>query len=80
MNLKNINPDLESPGILLKVLECPGIFNSEKRDCKNGILLESNIQVTFFRTSLNRSTCPILLSILKDIENVVSSSFWEIHF
>ena len=37
LNLKNKNPDLESPGILLKVLESPGILNSEKRVCKNGI-------------------------------------------
>ena len=35
-------------------------------------LLEFNNQVTLFRTSLNRSTCPILLSILKDIEKVVT--------
>ena len=26
LNLKNKNPGLESPGILLKVLESPGIF------------------------------------------------------
>ena len=37
LNLKNKNPGLESPGILLKVLESPGILNSEKRVCKNGI-------------------------------------------
>ena len=34
LNLKNKNPGLESPGILLKVLESPGIIN---RNCKNGI-------------------------------------------
>ena len=34
LNLKNKNPGLESPGILLKVLESPGILN---RNCKNGI-------------------------------------------
>ena len=33
LNLKNKNPGLESPGILLKVLESPGILNSEKRNC-----------------------------------------------
>ena len=33
-NVKNKNPGLESPGILLKVLESPGILN---RKCKNGI-------------------------------------------
>ena len=37
LNLKNKNPGLESPGILLKVLESPVIFNNEKRDCKNSI-------------------------------------------
>ena len=37
LNLKNKNPGLESPGILLKILEIPGILNSEKRDCKNSI-------------------------------------------
>ena len=37
LNLKNKNPGLESPGILLKVLERPGILNNEKRDCKNSI-------------------------------------------
>ena len=30
LNLKNKNPGLVSPGILLKVLESPGIFNSVK--------------------------------------------------
>ena len=30
MNLKNKHPGLESPGILLKVLESPEILNSEK--------------------------------------------------
>ena len=37
LNFTNKNPGLESPGILLKVLESPGILNNEKRDCKNGI-------------------------------------------
>ena len=37
LNLKNKNPGLESPGILLKVLESPVILNSEKSDCKNSI-------------------------------------------
>ena len=32
LNLKNKKPGLESPGILLKVLESPGILNNEKRD------------------------------------------------
>ena len=32
LNLKSKNPGLESPGILLKVLESPGNLNSEKRD------------------------------------------------
>ena len=35
LNLKNKNPGLESLGILLKVLESPGILNNEKRDGKN---------------------------------------------
>ena len=35
--LKNKNPGPESPGIMLKVLESPGILNNEKRDCKNSI-------------------------------------------
>ena len=35
--LKIKYPGLESPGILLKVLESPGILNSEKRDCKNDV-------------------------------------------
>ena len=30
LNLKNQNPGLENPGILLKVLESLGILNSEK--------------------------------------------------
>ena len=42
MNLKRKNPGLESPWNFLKVLESPGILNSEKRDCKNDVLLESN--------------------------------------
>ena len=37
LNLKTKNPGLESPGILLKVLESPGILNNKKRDCKNSI-------------------------------------------
>ena len=51
LNLKNKNPGLESPGIVSKVLESPGILNCEKRDCKNSILLKTNKQVNIFGTS-----------------------------
>ena len=34
LNLKNQNPGLENPGILLKVLESPGILNNEKKIAK----------------------------------------------
>ena len=51
LNLKNINPGLEGPEILLKVLESPGILNSEKKDLQKWYLLQSNNQVTLFRTS-----------------------------
>ena len=47
LNLKNKNPGLESPGILLKVLENPGILNNEKRDCKNSIRSSLIIKLPF---------------------------------
>ena len=47
LNLKNKNPGMESPEILVKVLGSPGILNSEKRDCKNGICWSLINKLTF---------------------------------
>ena len=47
LNLKNKSPGLESPGILLKVLESPGILNNEKRDCKNSTCSSLIIKLPF---------------------------------
>ena len=41
-NCKRKKLGLQNPGILLKVLESPGFFNSEKRYFENDVLLESN--------------------------------------
>ena len=40
LNLKRKNPGLESPVILLRVLESPGILNSVKKDYRNAVLLD----------------------------------------
>ena len=37
LNSKNKNAGLENPGILLKVLESPGILN---RNCKSGLIIK----------------------------------------
>ena len=47
LKLKKKNPGLENPGILLKVLESPGILNSEKKDCKNSICLSLKNMLPF---------------------------------
>ena len=41
--LKIKNPGLESPEILLQVLESPGILKSEKRDCKNDVVRDYHL-------------------------------------
>ena len=47
LNLKKKNQGLVCPGILLKVLKSPGILNSEKRDCKNGVCYSLIIKLPF---------------------------------
>ena len=53
------NPGLESPEILLKVLESPGILNSEKRDYKNDVVRDYYLigRINYLLCKLSSKRC-----------------------